>query len=98
MAAVYLFTLLFAEHVGWASLSTCRLNHQPILVYKAICLFPSYLLIFISQRSSGSYCFHPQDVLSLSIPRVTTKLGKKAFRFAAPFAWNKLQKDLELHD
>lgn len=74
-------------------------HYRHVLVHKAILgLLPSYLQIFISQRSPGTYCLRSLDVSSVSIPRVRAELGKQAFRFAASFAWNELQKDLKLHD
>ena len=90
--------LLYAR-VGWSSLSARRLNHWRILIYKCILgLLPSYLLTYISQKSTASYNLRSQDLFLLSVPKVRTELGKKAFRFAAPHAWNELQKDLKLKD
>lgn len=87
------------SRVGWSSLSTRRLMHWHILIYKAVLgLLPSYLLTFVSQRTSGSYNLRSQNLLLLSIPKVQTEQGKKAFKFAAPFAWNELQKDLKLSE
>ena len=58
------------SRVGWSSLSTRRLMHWHILIYKAILgLLPSYLLTFISQRTSGSYNLRSQNFLLLSVPR-----------------------------
>lgn len=34
----------------------------------------------------------------LSVPKTRTEMGKKAFLYSAPSAWNTLQKDLKLTD
>ncbi len=39
----------------------------------------------------GSYCLHSQDVFLLTVPKVRTEPGKRAFKYAAPLAWNQLQ-------
>ena len=78
------------------SLSTHRLRHLHILIYEAILGFlPSYLLSYINRSNAGTYNLQSQDLLLLSVPKVRTELGKKVFRFAAPSAWNLLQKTLK---
>jgi len=83
--------------VGWPSLSTRRLQHWLIFIYKAIFGLPSYLQTFISINSTGNYNLRSQDLFLLSVPKVRTELGKKkSFKFAAPSAWNNLQKFMKL--
>lgn len=78
---------------------TRRLKHWHILVYKVILgLPPSYLQTYITQKSTGTYGLRSQDLYLLSVPKVRTELGKKAFRFAAPSSWNDLQKELKLNE
>ena len=85
--------------VGWSALSTRRLNHWHIFVYKAILgLLPSYLGKYLSQKSTGSQNLRSQDFFLLTVPRVRTVLGSRAFSYAAPSAWNELQKTLKLQD
>lgn len=85
------------SRVGWPALATRRLCHWYIFIYKAILrLLPSYLCVFIIPRSVGQYSLRSQDFLTLSVPHARTELGKRAFAFSAPTAWNKLQNDLRL--
>ena len=85
--------------VGWSALSTRRLYHWHVLVYKAILgLLPCYLGRYLSQKFTGSHNLRSQDLFLLSVPRVRTELGSRAFSYAAPFAWNELQKILKLRD
>ena len=44
---------------------------------------PSYLLSYINQSNAGTYNLLSHDLFLLSVPKVRTELGKKAFRFAA---------------
>ncbi len=79
------------ERVGWPSLSMRRLQHWYIFIYKAILgLLPSYLLTYISVNNIGTYNLRSQDLFLLSVPKVRTELGKKAFKYAAPSTRNKL--------
>ena len=39
-----------------------------------------------------------QDLFLMSVPKVRTELGKKAFGFAAPSAWNMLQKTFKQNE
>jgi len=43
-----------------------------------------------------SVCVIPQELFLLSVPVVRTEFGEKAFKFAAPSAWNCLQSTLKL--
>ena len=84
------------EWVEWSSISIRRLRHLHILIYKAILGFlPSYLLSYINQNNAGTYNLRSQDLFLLSVPKVRTELGKKAFRFAAPSAWNTFKGKLD---
>lgn len=71
--------------VGWSALSTCRLNHWHIVIYKVILgLLPSYLRLNIFQKSMGSYCLRSQDLFLLSIPKAHTKLEKGRLSMLLP--------------
>ncbi len=86
------------ERVGWPSLSMRRLQHWYIFIYKDILgLLQSYLLTYISVNNIGTYNLRSQDLFLLSVPKVRTELGKKAFKYAAPSTWNKLQKSMKLN-
>ena len=85
--------------VGWSALATRRLYHWHVFVYKAILgLLPAYLGRCISQKSTGSQNLRSQDLFLLTVPRVRTGQGSRAFSYAAPSAWNELQKILKLND
>ncbi len=47
-------------------------------------------------RNQNHYGLRSHDVLQMSVPRIRTELGKKAFQYAAPSSWNDVQKDLKL--
>lgn len=87
------------DRVGWSALSTRRLNHWYIFIYKAILgLLPPYLQSYIEKKSTGRYCLRSEDLLLLSVPQVRTELGKGAFKYAAPCTWNQLQNVLNLKE
>lgn len=78
----------------WPSLYVRRRTHWLSFIYKTLLgLVPTYLCTYLS-RSQGHYSLRSQDALQLSVPRVRTELGKKAFKYAARCTWNTLQKDL----
>ncbi len=90
---------LLYEGVGWSSLSSRKLVHWLIVTYKAILgLLPVCLLTYIKQKSTGDFNLLSQDLFLLSVPKVRSELGKKVFKFAAPFTRNKLQKDLKRNE
>lgn len=87
------------SRVGWPSLSNRRSGHWHIFIYKAMLgLLPSYICSLITWRSVGSYSLRSNDHLLLSVPFARTELGKRAFVYSAPSAWNFLQKDLKLSE
>ena len=78
-----------------------RKNHWYILIYKCILgSLPSYhrLQVYICGKMTHSYSLRSQDLFLLSVPEVRTERGKKAFKCAAPSAWNSLQNDLRLQE
>ena len=78
------------------SLSVRRLSHWLFFVYKCLIgLVPSYLCVYMSTNKC-SYGLRSRDVLQMLVPRARTELGKKAFQYAAPYAWNTVQKQLKL--
>ena len=80
---------LYAK-VSWTSLSARRLSHWYVFIYKIILgIGPSYLSCLLT-RKNGSHNLRSLDTLQFVVPRVRSELGKKAFRFSAPDAWNKL--------
>ncbi len=46
----------------------------------------------------GSYCLRSQDLFLLTVPKGCNELGKRAFKYAAPVAWNQLQNYLNLRE
>lgn len=85
--------------VGWSALTTRRWNHWMTVIYKAILgLLPPYLQTYITQKRIGSYNLRSQELFLLSVPKARTELGKRAFRYAAPTAWNELQGSLNLQE
>ena len=65
-------------------------------LYKAILgLLPHYLCVFIMQKNTGQYSLRSQDLFMLSVPNARTEIGKRAFGYSAPSAWNLLQNDLK---
>lgn len=49
-------------------------------------------------RDSSHYSWRSQDVLCMMAPGANTELGlkkKKALRYAAPWSWNDLEKDVQ---
>lgn len=80
----------------WPSLFARRYTHWLCFIYKALLgLAPTYLSVLLTSNH-GHYGLRSNDVLHLLVPHVKTELGKKAFVFAAPSAWNLLQKSLKL--
>ena len=59
---------------------------------------PSYLQAYTVLKSPGNYELHSQDLVLLSTTRARIGLGERAFRYAAPAAWNKLQEQLNLKE
>lgn len=89
---------LYAQ-VGWFALSTRRLHHWHILIYKTILgVLPSYLQKYVIRKSTGTYQLRSEDLFLLTVPKVRTELGKRAFSYAAPFTWNQLQNELKLKE
>lgn len=85
--------------VGWSSLTTRRLKHWHILIYKAILgALPLYLRMYINRKCTGSYRLRSENFFLLTVPKVRTDLGKRAFSYAAPQAWNLLQTELKLRE
>ncbi len=60
--------------------------------------FPHILILASAKKSVRSYSLRSQEFFLLSVPVVRTELGKKLFKFAAPFAWNKLLIKLQLKE
>ncbi len=84
---------------GWPALSSRRLKHWYLFIYKVILgLLPSYLQQNIFQKGVKNYGLHSQDYYLLSIPKVCTYMCKQAFSYAAPFDWNQLQDKLCLKE
>ncbi len=80
------------SRVGWPALATCRLLRWCTFVYKGILgLLPQYLCVFITQKSTGQYSLRSQNLFMLSVPNAWTEVGKRAFGYSAPSAWNLLQ-------
>ena len=78
------------------SLDIRRYTHWMTLVYKALLgLGPCYLSTFL-RRNESHYALRSNDILYLSVPRVRTETGKKAFSYSAPSTWNALQSELKL--
>lgn len=85
------------SRVGWPSLTTRRLCHWYIFIYKVIIgLLPLYLCELIKHKNTGQYALRSQNLILLDVPNVRTELGKKAFVYAAPTAWNLLQNELKM--
>ena len=62
--------------------------------YKSIQgMIPTYLHFLLNWKDE-SHHFHSMEVRQFGVLVVQTELGKKAFRFLAPNAWNNLQTDL----
>lgn len=62
-------------------LSTSRLIYKAILGLLSLCR-----LTHINQKCTGTSALQSQDLFLLSIPKVRTEQGEKAFRFASPFS------------
>ena len=89
--------ILYAR-VEWPSLAARRLIHWHIFIYKAILgLLPHYLCNYIF-KSQSSYCLRSNEFYLLIMPKVHSEFGKHCFKFAAPAAWNALQKTLKLKE
>ena len=82
--------------VSWTSLSARRLGHWYVFIYKAIIgKIPDYLSSLLILKD-GLHNLRSMSFIQFVIPRVRTELGKKAFRFSAPSAWNSLQTEFKL--
>lgn len=46
--------------------------------------------------SRTHYGLRSQEVLQILVPKARIELGKKAFKYAAPSAWNDFQKEPKL--
>ena len=80
----------------WSSLSMRRTTHWYLFVYKSIVgLLPSYLFSYMRRKQSDR-SLRSLDYITFAIPSVRTELGKKAFSYAAPGTWNRLQQKLKL--
>ncbi len=85
------------SRVGWSALSYHRLKHWYVFIYKVILgLLPSYLQQNIFQKGVKNYGLRSLDLLS--IPKVRTNMGKRAFSYATSFDWNQLQDKLCLKE
>ena len=83
---------------GWPSLSTRRETHWLLMIYKALLgMVPPYLCSLL-RRTENRYALRSSDIYFLSISRVRTELGKKAFSYAAPLTWNNIQAELKLSE
>src|SRR4029434_10933099 len=84
------------SRVGWPALATRRLCHWYSFIYKAILgLLPYNLCFLIKQKSAGKYSLRSEDCFMLTVPNARTEIGKRAFMYSAPSAWNILQKVLK---
>jgi len=80
----------------WPPLYARRYTHWLCFIYKVLLgLAPTYLSVLLT-RNHGHCGLRSNDLLHLLVPGVKTELGKKAFMFAAPSAWNLLQKSLKM--
>ena len=52
----------------------------------------------LKQNSTGKNSLRSQDCVMLSVPYVHTEIGKRAFVYSAPSAWNMLQNVSKLKD
>ena len=85
------------DKVGWPSLSTRRLHHWYIFIYKALIgLLPPYLSSYLTITSNPRYNLRSEDFLNASVPRARTEYGKSAFAYSAPKTWNQLQTTVKL--
>uniref|UniRef100_A0A669EEG1 Reverse transcriptase domain-containing protein n=1 Tax=Oreochromis niloticus TaxID=8128 RepID=A0A669EEG1_ORENI len=85
--------------VGWPALSSRRFAHWCIFIYKALLgQMPTYICDLLTRRSTVSYSLRSSDLFLLNVPFARTELGKRAFTYAAPFTWNKMQKDWKIAD
>ncbi len=82
-----------------SALSIRRLKHWHVFIYKSILgLLPSYLHTYICKKNIlVAIAFGPTN-LSYCLFQWCTELGKKAFQFADPSAWNNLQIRLQLRE
>lgn len=84
------------DKVGWPSLADRRNTHWYMFIFKAIIgKLPSYITMLLDWNY-GPYLTRSTDWLRLKVPRVQTELGKSAFCFSAPAAWNDLQLTLKI--
>ena len=90
--------ILYSKVTLACSVNMLAYSHWYVFIYKAILgRLPCYLSVFLT-RKHGNYGLRSQDTMLMTVPRVRTELGKKAFMFSAPFAWNSLQNELKLQD
>ena len=83
--------------VGWSSLSVRRDLHLHLFTYKAIIgMLPLYVSSLLTWPASSHHT-RSNDWLTLHVPRVYTELGRSAFSFSAPSAWNSLQSTLKMN-
>ena len=85
------------SQVGWPALSTRRLSHYCIFIYKAILgVLPSYICSLIMQKNAGPHFLRSQDLVLLSVPNVRTEQGKKALYTLPPLCGIRYRKTLIL--
>lgn len=87
---------VFCTQVDWPAVSTCRLSHWYVLIYKAILgRLPCYSSFFL--KNTACTVLRPQDS-SYDCSESSDWVGKKDFLFSAPSTWNSLQNGLKLQD
>ncbi len=85
------------QAVGWPSLTSRRIQHLLLHVYKTVLQkLPSYLSSLITW-SSVYYQTRCHVWLVLDVPYVRTKLDKTAYGYCAPTAWNAFQETVKLY-
>ena len=60
-------------------------------------MLPLYLCSLMP-RSVTQYSLHSQSLLSLSVPKARTEMGKQSFSHNAPSSWNMFQKIVKLEE
>ena len=69
-----------------------------MFIYKAILgKIPGYLSSFLVLKD-GVHNLRSLNFVQFVVPRVWTEMGKKAFRFSAPFGRNNLQTEFKLQN
>ena len=84
------------EKVGWISLSARHDLHLFLFIYKAFVGKLSAYIASLIDWYSNPYQTRTSR-LALKIPQVRIELGKTAFSFYAPSAWNTLQDELGIN-